>query len=60
MPDRPQGRVTTGIQVPVAVVAKRGSTGTGPFMRNRWEYSHLVRAVLSGVALIAMLVALAI
>jgi hypothetical protein len=28
-------------------------------MRNRWEYSRLLRAVLSGIALIAMLIALA-
>ncbi len=26
-------------------------------MRDRWEYSHLVRAILSGIALVALLVA---
>jgi hypothetical protein len=29
-------------------------------MRDRWEYSHLLRAILSGLALIALLVAIAI
>ncbi len=29
-------------------------------LRNRWEYSHLVRAVFAGIALIALSVALAI
>lgn len=29
-------------------------------MRDRWEYSHLLRAILAGIALIALLVAIAI
>jgi hypothetical protein len=29
-------------------------------MRDRWEYSHLLRAILSGIALIALLVTIVI